>query len=122
MLAGLAALGVTFIRAIAGGATDFEPLLATLDGNDLRGVVIINWHALTIIFGILSLSLFTAVRLSSASRVVIGSISALAFGAVCVLFMVVTAMETGSPFTYPPFILLGVVSLLSAAAAWSARG
>ena len=47
ILAGLAALAVTLIRAILGAAVDLTPLLAALDGNSLRGVVIINWHAMT---------------------------------------------------------------------------
>ncbi|MEM6558080.1 MAG: hypothetical protein AAF642_19485 [Pseudomonadota bacterium] len=121
ILAGLAALAVTLIRAILGAAVDLTPLLAALEGNSLRGVVIINWHAMTAIFAIIGVALLLASRLSSAAQIAIGSIGASVFGVVCVTFMTVTAMETGSPFTYPPFIPLGIASGLSAAAAWFAR-
>ena len=121
VLAGLAALAVTLIRTFVGTAVDLEPLLAALDGNSFRGVVIINWYALNATFAILSIALFLASRLSLPVRVAIGAISSFVFGAVCVIFMAVTAMETGSPFTYPPFIPLAITSALSAAAAWSAR-
>ena len=121
ILAGLAGLAVTLIRALAGGAVDLEPILAALEGNSLRGVVIINWHAVTALLAILSIALLIASRLSQPSKVVIGVIGALSFGAVCVTFMYVTAIETGSPFTFPPFIPLGIASGLSAAAAWFSR-
>lgn len=122
VVAGLAALGVTLIRTFAGGSADLDPLLAALGDNSLKGVVIINWYGLNAIFAILSVALLLASRLSRESRLVIGTISALVFGAICLIFMTVTAMETGSPFTFPPFIPLGIASALSAAAAWSARG
>ena len=121
IVAGLAALAVTLLRTFAGGATDLAPLLSALEGNSLSGVVLINWHALNVILGVLSLSLLGASRMSRASQMVIGVISALSFGAVWLIFMTVTAIETGSPFTFPPFIPLGVTTFLCAAAAWSVR-
>ncbi|NQY98515.1 MAG: hypothetical protein HRT82_15290 [Henriciella sp.] len=121
VVAGLAALGVTLIRTFAGGGADLAPLLAALGDNGLKGVVIINWYGLNAIFAILSIALLWASRLSRESQLAIGTISALVFGAICLIFMTVTAMETGSPFTFPPFIPLGIASGLSAAAAWSAR-
>ena len=121
ILAGVAALGVTLIRAFAGGSIDLEPLLAALGDNSLKGVVIINWHAMTTIFAILSAALLLSPRLPKSSRVTIGALSALVFGVTCAIFMTVTAIETGSPFTYPPFIPLAIASGLSAAAAWVSR-
>ena len=121
IVAGLAALGVTLLRTFAGGAADLAPLLAALEGNSLSGVVLINWHALNVILGVLSLSLLWASRLSRSSQVVIAAMSTLSFGAVWLIFMTVTAIKTGSPFTFPPFIPLGITTFLCAAAAWSAR-
>lgn len=121
IVAGMAGLGVTLIRTFAGGAMDLDPLLSALGENNLSGVVLINWYALNAILGILSLSLLWASRLSRSSQMVIGVISTLTFGSVGLIFMTVTAIETGSPFTYPPFLPLGLTTLLCAAAAWRAR-
>ncbi|MEO1360997.1 MAG: hypothetical protein AAFU81_11715, partial [Pseudomonadota bacterium] len=121
VLAGFVATAVTLLRTFAGGAIDLEPLLAALGDNSLKGVVLINWHALNAIFAVLSIAPLLAARLSNPRRVVIGVLSALVFGITCVIFMTVTALETGSPFTYPPFIPLGLASGLSATAAWMSR-
>ncbi len=120
ILAGLAALAVTLIRAIAGGAGDLAILLSALEGNAIRGVVIINWHALTAVFGLLAVGLLFSAWLPRPAGVMVGLLAAGAFGTTCGLFMAVAAAETGSPFTYFPYIPLGVTAVLSLLAAMTA--
>ncbi|KAA9130891.1 hypothetical protein F3N42_11050 [Marinihelvus fidelis] len=120
ILAGLAALAVTLIRGIAGGEGDLALLLAALEGNPIRGVVIINWHALTAVFGLLAVALFFSAWLSRPVGVIVGLLAAGTFGTTCALFMAVAAAETGSPFTYFPYIPLGITATLSFLAALSA--
>lgn len=113
VLAALAATAVTVIRAVLGGAGDLALLDDALAGNDVAGVVHINWHALTAIFASLSIGLFVSTRAPRDAARAIGILAGLAFGATCVAFLIVSARVTGSPFTYFPWIPLGITALLS---------
>ncbi len=120
VLAGLAAALVALMRAVFGGGSDLAVLERALAGNDIVGVVRVNWHALNAVFASLAVALFVAARASRPAARAIGVLAAIAFGATCIILMVVSAQQTGSPFTHYPFIPLGVAALLAAAAAWRA--
>jgi len=118
VVAGLAAALVTLMRAIFGGGSDLAVLERELAGNDIIGVVRVNWHALNVIFASLAVALFIAARAPRAAARAIGILAAIAFGATCIILLVVSAQQTGSPFTHYPYIPLGITALLAGAAAW----
>lgn len=120
VLAGLAATLVTLMRAIFGGGSDLATLERELDGNDIIGVVWVNWHALNAIFASFAAGLFIATRAPRAAARAIGILAATAFGATAIILLVVSAQQTGSPFTHYPYIPLGITALLAGAAAWRA--
>lgn len=117
LAAGLSAMAVTLIRGIAGGRSDLAAVQAALVDANLTGVVLVNWHALTAIFALLSLALLLASRRSRGAACAVGLIAGLAFGATALVFMAVSARQTGSPFTWFPWIPLGLTSAVSFAAA-----
>ena len=118
VVAGLAATFVTAMRAIFGGASDLAVLERALAGNDIIGVVRVNWHAVTVIFASLAVALFIAARAPRAAARAIGTLAAIAFGATGIILLVVSAQQTGSPFTHYPYIPLAIAALLAGAAAW----
>lgn len=118
VVAGLAAALITLMRAIFGGGSDLAVLERELAGDDIMGVVRVNWHALNVIFASLAAALFLAARSTRSAARAIGILAAIAFGATCVILMVVSAQQTGSPFTHYPYIPLGIAALLAGAAAW----
>ena len=118
VFAGLAAALVALMRAILGGGSDLAVLERELAGNDIAGVVRVNWHALNAIFASLAVALFVAAWSSRPAARAIGALAAVAFGATCIILMVVSAQQTGSPFTHYPYIPLGIAALLAGAATW----
>lgn len=118
VLAGLAAALVALMRAVFGGGSDLAGLERELAGNDMIGIVRVNWHALNAIFASLAVALLIGARASRPAARAIGILAAIAFGATCIILMVVSAQQTGSPFTHYPWIPLGIAALLAAAAAW----
>lgn len=118
VLAGLAAALVTLLRAILGGGSDLSALERELAGNDIVGIVRVNWHALNAIFASFAVALFIAARSTRPAARAIGVLAAVAFGATCISVMVVSAQQTGTPFTHYPYIPLGIAALLAGAAAW----
>ncbi len=120
ILAGLGATAVTLIRAIRGGAGDLAILLEALGDHPIRGVVLINWHVLTAVFAFLAISLLVAPKLPRQAAILAGILSTLVFGTTAITFLTVSAQQTGSPFTWFPWIPLGLTALLCAGAARSA--
>lgn len=118
VVAGLAAALVTLMRAIFGGGSDLAALERELAGNDIIGIVRVNWHALNAIFASFAVALLVAARAPRAAARAIGVLAAIAFGATGIVLMVVSAQQTGTPFTHYPYIPLGITALLAAAAAW----
>ena len=120
ILAGLAALGVAAARAYFGGTNDLPWLVEGLQRPAMAAVIYINWHALNVAFATLGVALLVATTLHRSAARAIGTIAAIVFGATCILFMYYTHQATGSPFTFFPWIPLGLTALLSAFAAWRA--
>ena len=118
LVAGVAAALVTLMRAIFGGASDLAVLERELAGNDIIGVVRVNWHALNVVFASLAIALFVAARAPRAAARAIGILAFVAFGATCIILLVVSAQQTGSPFTHYPYLPLGITALLAGVAAW----
>jgi hypothetical protein len=118
VVAGLAATFVTLMRAVFGASSDLALLERALAGNDIIGVVWVNWHAVTVIFASLAGALFIAARAPRAAAQAIGILATIAFGATGIILLVVSAQQTGSPFTHYPYIPLGITALLAGAAAW----
>lgn len=118
VLAGLVAAAVTLMRAVFGGGSDLAALERELAGNDMIGIVRVNWHALTAVFASLAIGLLVAARAPRPAARAIGILAAIAFGATCLILMAVSTQLTGTPFTHYPWIPLGVAALLAAAAAW----
>ena len=120
LLAGLAALGVAAARTILGGTNDLPFLLEGLERPGMAALFYINWYALNVTFATLGVALLVATVLHRAAARAIGTIAAIVFGSTCILFMYYTHQATGSPFTFFPWIPLGLTALLSAFAAWRA--
>ena len=121
LVAGLAALAVAALRTILGGPSDLAALERELGGNNIIGIVRVNWHSLNVIFASFAVALFLAARAPRAAAQAIAILAAIAFGATCIILLIVSAQQTGSPFTHYPWIPLSLTAALSAFAAWRAR-
>ena len=120
ILAGIAALGVAAARTVLGGRNDLPWLVEGLARPPMAAVIYINWHALNVTFATLGVALLVATALHRSAGKAIGTIAAIVFGSTCALFLYYTHQATGSPFTFFPWIPLGLTALLSAFAAWRA--
>ena len=120
LLAGLAALGVAAARTILGGTNDLPLLVSGLERPAMAAVIYINWYALNVAFATLGVALLVASALHRSTARAIAIIAAIVFAATCALFLYFTNQATGSPFTFFPWIPLGLTALLSAFAAWRA--
>jgi len=120
LLAGLSASVVTLVRSIGGGQGDLPRIVELLDGAAIATVVYINWYALSASFAVLAITLFAAIRLPRAAARLAGALAAVVFGSTCLLFMHHSQVATGSPFTFFPWLPLGLTAVLSAFAAWRA--
>lgn len=120
ILAGLAALGVAAARTILGGRNDLPLLVEGPERPAMAAVIYINWYALNVSFAALGVALLVATALQRSAARAIGTIAAVVFGSTCTLFLYYTHQATGSPFTFFPWIPLGLTALLSAFAAWRA--
>ena len=120
ILSGVCASYVAAVRVFAGFEGALPTLLSELSGTGLQGLVIVMWHVLSIVFGILALGLFLSLRLPRAAASAIASITAAVFGSACAAFLIVSYRDTGSLFAYYPALPLGITAILAAAAAFAA--
>ena len=120
LLAGIAALGVAAARTIFGGRYDLPLLVEGLERPAMAAVIYINWYALNVTFAALGVALLVATTQHRSAARAIATLAAIVFASTCALFLYYTHQATGSPFTFYPWIPLGLTAALSAFAAWRA--
>lgn len=86
----------------------------------MAAVIYISWYALNVTFAALGLALLVATTLHRSASQAIATLAAIVFASTCALFLYYTHQATGSPFTFFPWIPIGLAAGLAAFAAWRA--
>lgn len=120
LLAGLAGIGVTVVRAVLGGMNEYTHIASEIIEPRVAATLTVGWHALTVALLVAAVALLVGSRLERPAARLSGFLAAAIYGSTAALFLVVGAFNLGNAFAMFQWIPLSVAAMLALAAAMRA--